>query len=236
MTSSLGPGWYDDPEDPSAQRYWDGQSWTEHRQPKPPPAYPAPTYPAGAYPTPAYPTPGYPASPYGSAPPPAPGMYTPGVPPRRSQTPMIIGAVGAVVVLAAAGVLLYFFVFKDNGSSSNNRSSSSHSSSSSPEDQIKDVLQSYADDINNADPADMSALFCEEVNKDTRNKTPAELREQKQEKGTLSLSVQKVDVSGDNATATVSATWSKSPSDNETGTVPFVKEKGSWKMCGSGMG
>jgi hypothetical protein len=153
-------------------------------------------------------------------------MYAPGVPPRRSQTPMIIGAVGAVLVLAMAGVLLYFFVFKDNGS---------HSSNSSPEDQIKSVLQSYAEDINNADPADMSALFCDEVNKDTRNKTPAELREQREEKGTLSLSVRKVDVSGDNATATVSATWSKSSSDNETGTVPFVKEKGSWKMCGSGL-
>lgn len=25
-------GWYEDPEDPSAQRYWDGQEWTPHRK------------------------------------------------------------------------------------------------------------------------------------------------------------------------------------------------------------
>jgi hypothetical protein len=29
------PGWYDDPNDPNAQRYWDGQHWTPHRQRKP---------------------------------------------------------------------------------------------------------------------------------------------------------------------------------------------------------
>jgi len=28
-------GWYDDPQDPNAQRYWDGQGWTPHRQRKP---------------------------------------------------------------------------------------------------------------------------------------------------------------------------------------------------------
>lgn len=27
-------GWYDDPESPTAQRYWDGQNWTPHRQRK----------------------------------------------------------------------------------------------------------------------------------------------------------------------------------------------------------
>jgi hypothetical protein len=30
-----GRGWYDDPQDPNAQRYWDGQDWTPHRQRKP---------------------------------------------------------------------------------------------------------------------------------------------------------------------------------------------------------
>jgi hypothetical protein len=32
--TSPDPGWYDDPEDPNAQRYWDGQEWTPHRQRK----------------------------------------------------------------------------------------------------------------------------------------------------------------------------------------------------------
>ena len=29
------PGWYDDPQDANAQRYWDGQQWTPRRQRKP---------------------------------------------------------------------------------------------------------------------------------------------------------------------------------------------------------
>ncbi|MDF1901577.1 DUF2510 domain-containing protein [Mycolicibacterium smegmatis] len=30
------PGWYNDPADPGAARYWDGHRWTDHRQPHPP--------------------------------------------------------------------------------------------------------------------------------------------------------------------------------------------------------
>lgn len=46
------PGWYDDPENPNGQRYWDGQNWTPHRQRKnatpiaPGTAHPTPTGPA----------------------------------------------------------------------------------------------------------------------------------------------------------------------------------------------
>ena len=35
MTTPNQPGWYDDPLDPNAQRYWDGNDWTPHRQRKP---------------------------------------------------------------------------------------------------------------------------------------------------------------------------------------------------------
>ncbi|MEU8224526.1 RDD family protein [Kribbella sp. NPDC048915] len=37
--SSHAPGWYDDPEDPAQQRYWDGNAWTDQRRPQqgPPP-------------------------------------------------------------------------------------------------------------------------------------------------------------------------------------------------------
>lgn len=35
MTTPRQPGWYDDPQDSNAQRYWDGQGWTPHRQRKP---------------------------------------------------------------------------------------------------------------------------------------------------------------------------------------------------------
>ena len=34
MTMPNQPGWYDDPDDSNAQRYWDGQDWTPHRQRK----------------------------------------------------------------------------------------------------------------------------------------------------------------------------------------------------------
>jgi hypothetical protein len=35
MTTPLQPGWYDDPQDPTAQRYWDGQNWMPIRMRKP---------------------------------------------------------------------------------------------------------------------------------------------------------------------------------------------------------
>jgi|SRR6185312_5107799 len=35
MTTPPQPGWYDDPGDSNAQRYWDGQGWTPHQQRKP---------------------------------------------------------------------------------------------------------------------------------------------------------------------------------------------------------
>jgi hypothetical protein len=35
------PGWYDDATGPGAQRWWDGQRWTDHRRgPQPPAQYP----------------------------------------------------------------------------------------------------------------------------------------------------------------------------------------------------
>ena len=31
-----GPGWHVDPQDPTVLRWWSGESWTEHKQPRPP--------------------------------------------------------------------------------------------------------------------------------------------------------------------------------------------------------
>ncbi|MBW0016868.1 MAG: DUF2510 domain-containing protein [Mycobacterium sp.] len=58
MTMPNQPGWYDDPQDPNAQRYWDGQDWTPHRQRKQasylarPPATPVPPHPPSPRPPP----------------------------------------------------------------------------------------------------------------------------------------------------------------------------------------
>ncbi|WP_082958202.1 DUF2510 domain-containing protein [Mycobacterium alsense] len=87
MTTPNQPGWYDDPQDSNAQRYWDGQSWTLHRQRKPA-ARPAPPPPQGP-----------------QAPPPA---QAPNAPPRkRSRAPLVVAALIAVAVLAVGGVLGY---------------------------------------------------------------------------------------------------------------------------------
>jgi hypothetical protein len=62
MTTPDRPGWYDDPQDSGAQRYWDGQDWTPHRQrklqtTKPQPTVAAPPPQSSSPPTPPPPSP-----------------------------------------------------------------------------------------------------------------------------------------------------------------------------------
>jgi hypothetical protein len=85
MTSSNGAGWYDDPNDSSAQRYWDGQEWTPHRQRKQssgsvqPPV--APYVAPASYQQPQVAPTNYLPPPTGNYPPPAPsGNYLPPAP------------------------------------------------------------------------------------------------------------------------------------------------------------
>ncbi len=87
MTTPRQPGWYDDPQDSSAQRYWDGRGWTPHSQRKPT-ARPMPPPPRQPPPPP----PRQPQAPAGPARPvPSP---TPPPPPqaRPSAGPEISGA------------------------------------------------------------------------------------------------------------------------------------------------
>jgi hypothetical protein len=108
MTTSLQPGWYDDPQDPNTLRYWDGQGWTQDRQPKPitqpmqPPPPPAP--PPQQQPHWPPPSGGPAASPVGP-----PAQTWPAPPPGGvSQTPSVnFGALqGAVKQLGATAWLL----------------------------------------------------------------------------------------------------------------------------------
>jgi hypothetical protein len=78
MTTPNQPGWYDDPNDSNAQRYWDGQDWTPHRQRKPTsrPARPSamPTPPPNLPPPP---PPNLPPPPAAAPTQPAPGSTLP---------------------------------------------------------------------------------------------------------------------------------------------------------------
>lgn len=67
------PGWYDDPEDATRQRWWDGTRWTEDWQGRPAP--PPPPFPTAAAP-PAPPAGAAPTDPWASASTaPAPGQF-----------------------------------------------------------------------------------------------------------------------------------------------------------------
>lgn len=112
------PGWYDDPQDPNLQRYWDGQDWTPHQQQKsmpeptpspgisaqpPPPGMPPQPPPSSMPPQSGYPT----GSPAGS-PPPAWPAPSPGTQAGAGQTPAVSFATvqGAVKQLGATAWLL----------------------------------------------------------------------------------------------------------------------------------
>jgi Protein of unknown function (DUF2510) len=127
------PGWYDDPQDPSQQRYHDGAGWTDMRRPRQQPGQPGQH--GTAYPGPApytghqqqvHPQQGYAA---GYQPPPAypPQNYPPGYgyPPRVPSTPdgavlsgwwrrvgarIIDGLIVMVVALPLTGYFIYKYI------------------------------------------------------------------------------------------------------------------------------
>jgi hypothetical protein len=127
MTTPDQPGWYDDPQDANAQRYWDGEDWTPHRQrrpvpapartpamppppplpppmppptvglPPPPPAPPAPS--SAAWPPPLAPGPALP-------PPPPPIGHAGPPPPPFSASPAGTPAQGAQIASQAFATAL----------------------------------------------------------------------------------------------------------------------------------
>jgi Protein of unknown function (DUF2510) len=97
MPTSTEPGWYDDPDDSKAQRYWDGEGWTPRRQLKPPSGPPAQPVPPPAPPR-------RPPSPHQQARWPLPG----GGWPQKSRTRIAIAAViGVVAVSGVVGMCGY---------------------------------------------------------------------------------------------------------------------------------
>ena len=72
MTKPDQAGWYDDPNDANAQRFWDGRDWTPHRQRRATPAQAAPLRPPPAQPPQIPPPSRAPAPPWMPPPPPPP--------------------------------------------------------------------------------------------------------------------------------------------------------------------
>ncbi len=116
MTDSSQPiaGWYPDPENAAAERWWDGTAWSDHRRPSTvapvPPAAPAVSVPAPAVDATASPyvtpTPAQPA--YGQYAPTNPAAYNPyGAPAYTPAAPTnSLAVVG--LVLALGGLVVSF--------------------------------------------------------------------------------------------------------------------------------
>jgi Protein of unknown function (DUF2510) len=116
MTTPQQPGWYDDPNDAKAQRYWDGQDWTPQRRRKPvsgstpqpvaaPPTLPRPSAAPPPPPPPpsALPPPVAGAQPQVATAPPAPPPVSypaqPSVAPKGSSGRIKFGLIGAGLAL-----------------------------------------------------------------------------------------------------------------------------------------
>lgn len=144
-------------------------------------------------------------------------------PPQRSRTSIVIITLTTVAVVAVVGVLIYAFAFKGGNASDN-----------SPQDQIRALMKSTDDYLNNDNAEGLASLLC-----DAQKNSPSfhahtgdQLRKQRDALGLETSSVTDIDVAGDHATARVNISWSKSPQYDLTETVEFVRENGGWKVCG----
>lgn len=94
-------------------------------------------------------------------------------------------------------------------------------------------MKQVDDDMNNADAVGLMNLTCmqERNSASFQPWTAAALTTEKDTHGTRTSTVTAVQVNGDQATANVNITWSKSPQKTEPQVENFFHESDSWKLC-----
>jgi hypothetical protein len=108
MTTPSAAGWYDDPDNANAQRYWDGHSWTPQRRRKstsPPPAPTPPARPEAVMPERAEEI--HESAPAGYEPRPESVPRAPGQ--KRPTTALVAGAIVIVAVAIAVAIGIHAF-------------------------------------------------------------------------------------------------------------------------------
>jgi hypothetical protein len=158
----------------------------------------------------------YPA--YADAPPPYPAP-----PPPKKKTGLILAFAAVVVVLAVMGGVIAVVATRDS-SGTVASSTSSTSSASSDEDALRAVIDEFEQTWNDKDYDGWSALLCKKMEADSDFDEQAfdEIREMG---GTLRLSVNSLEIDGDDATVNISQRG-EDPDD-----IAFVREGGEWKWC-----
>jgi hypothetical protein len=178
---------------------------------------------------------GAPPPPYGVPQSPPPGQPPEWSPPpadssgapQRSRKPVLIGALTGAVVLVAAAAGFYYFVYN------------------SDEHQINAVTQQFTDMYNSGDGTGMLKLFCSQglgaspsapgsalVLAFAGPEMSSHLQDQLNQTGPITVSVNDIHITGNQATAKLTTTASKT-NQQATETEAYVKEGGNWKVCPS---
>jgi hypothetical protein len=211
MTTPGPAGWYDDPDDSNAQRYWDGEDWTGRLKPKAiarPPSQPV----------------ALPPLPTADPIVPEPAMWV--TPRTAASSTVTIKAIGAVALVLIGGFSAYKLLSgKSEDHQISGNSDEHQTSGNSDQGQIKQLVQTWTNDLNNRDPAGLTSLMCS----GSASQLPHDVFYTRDKIGPLSSAASNIDVSGDRATATIISTWSNGTHNSETDT--YGKENGSWRIC-----
>lgn len=201
MTTPDPAGWYDDPHDPSAQRYWDGGEWTGRVKPKPV---------------------GQSAS-QRVVLPPLPGQHVQApIPPRTSRTNPValLAVIGAVVLVLVVAVIGFNALFGGTDSDT-----APDTARGPDEIEIEQLVHEWTDDLNNRDLEGLQSLMCA----GSAAQLPQDVFYGVEHMGELSSDVSNIVVVGSTATAGIVSNWANGTHNASSDT--YAKENGVWKIC-----